>query len=108
MKGKGKNMDQTTINQKLLGEAIDLYFKKSKPTMAIECLDRILDTDKNSLIYSFKARILKDTGKGEKALKVIDEGLEYKRGRVHYLRARVIVQKDFKKPLHSGWPMLQC
>ena len=79
-------MDQSAINQKLFSDAIDLYFKKSKPYPAIENLNKILETDKNSLVYSFKVRILKDTGKHDEALKVIDEGLG------HDLKSHLLLQ----------------
>ena len=79
-------MDQSAMNQKLFSDAIDLYFKQSKPSQAIESLNKILETDKNSLVYSFKARILKDTGKPDEALKVIDEGLG------HDLKSHLLLQ----------------
>lgn len=79
-------MEEAAINQQLFKAAIDLYHKQSKPSQAIEKLNKILDTDKNSFIYSFKARILKDTGKLEEALKVIDEGLG------HDLKSHILLQ----------------
>lgn len=79
-------MDTAAINQHLFNEAVDLYFKQSKPALAIEKLNQILDTDRNSLVYSFKARILKDIGKPDDALKTIDEGLG------HDLKSHVLLQ----------------
>jgi len=79
-------MDQFTINRELLKKAIDLYYIQFKPTEAIETIDRVLQTDKNSFAYSLKARILKDLGKTDDALKTIDEGLG------HYLKDHVLLK----------------
>lgn len=68
-------MNQFEINQKLLTEAIDLYYRQYKPADAIEKIDAVLRTDKNSFAYSLKATILKDRIKVAEALAVVDEGL---------------------------------
>lgn len=68
-------MNQFEINQNLLAQAINLYYKEYKPTEAIEKIDLVLQSDKNSFAYSLKATILRELNKLQDALTVIDEGL---------------------------------
>jgi len=64
-------MNQFEINQSLLAEAIKLHYTDYKSAEAIKKVDIVLQSDKNSFVYSLKATILRDINKTQDAFRLL-------------------------------------